>query len=49
MNIFKRIIGISVLWPWSKYRFASKKMTPRFNKNGDIYMLLCDNPNGDKD
>jgi hypothetical protein len=41
MGILKRIIGFSLLWPWSKYRFASKEMTPRFDANGDIYMLLC--------
>jgi len=40
----KRLIGFSILWPWLKYRFASKKMTPRFDENGNIYMLICERP-----
>lgn len=35
-------IGLAVLWPWLKYRFAGRKMTPRFDAQGRIYMLLCD-------
>lgn len=38
----KRIIGWAILWPWLGYRFASKRMTPRFDQHGRIYMLLCD-------
>ena len=45
MNLLRRIIGVSIVWPWTGHQFASKRMTPRFNKNGKIYMLLCDDPN----
>lgn len=37
-------IGWAVLWPWMKYRFASRRMTPRFDDKGRVYMLLCDLP-----
>ena len=37
-------IGFGVLWPWLRYRFASRYMTPRFDENGRVYMLLCDVP-----
>jgi len=47
MKLFKRIIGFSILWPFAKYRFASKRMTPRVDKNGNIYMLLCEEPKSD--
>ena len=38
----KYIIGFGLLFPWIKYRFASRRMTPRFDAHGRIYMLVCD-------
>lgn len=38
----RRIIGFAVLWPWLRYRFATKRMTPRFDEHGRVYMLICD-------
>ncbi len=37
-------IGFAALYPWLEYRFASAQMTPRFDQEGRIYMLICDNP-----
>lgn len=35
-------IGFGVLWPWLRYRFASRRLTPRFDPQGRIYMLVCE-------
>ena len=37
-------IGFGVLWPWLRYRFASRNTTPRLDEQGRVYMLLCDAP-----
>lgn len=41
-SIFMRkVIGWVVLKPWIGKKFASGKMAPRYDQNGNIYMLLC--------
>jgi len=42
-NLFKKeTLGFGVLKPWRMHRFASGTMSPRFDANGNIYMLICD-------
>jgi len=36
------IIGHAVLKNWMGYEFSSKKMYPRFDPQGRIYCLICD-------
>lgn len=47
MDIFTQffngnLLGVGLLNPLKEYKFASKNMTPRFDENGNIYMLVCE-------
>ncbi len=38
----KNCIGFGVLKPFIKHKFASNIMRPRYDSNGNIYALICD-------
>ncbi|MGZ8924375.1 MAG: hypothetical protein ACXW2E_00695 [Nitrososphaeraceae archaeon] len=39
------VIGCCVLKPFMSRKFASNRMVPRYDHNGNIYALICEEHN----